>query len=67
MVRRFKMSGVSMTPAQVSSYYDDYYGPAPLTSIRRAMTTLTKDGKLIKTDKQVPGIYGTPNYKWKLA
>ena len=67
VLKIFKMNAIPMTPAQVSGYYDDLYSPSPLTSIRRAITNLTKDGRLIKTDVKVPGIYGTPNYKWKLA
>lgn len=38
----------------------------PLTSIRRSITNLTKQGKLIKTDEQVKSIYGRPEYVWKL-
>jgi hypothetical protein len=37
----------------------------PLTSIRRAMTTLTKDGYLIKTDNKRIGIWGRPEHTWK--
>ena len=38
----------------------------PLTSIRRAMSNLTEDGKLIKTDSQKLGKYGKKNFCWKL-
>ena len=38
----------------------------PLTSIRRAMTNLTNQGKLIKTDTQARGPYGRPEYLWTL-
>ena len=37
----------------------------PLTSIRRAITNLTFDNKLIKTDNQRTGQYGKKNYCWK--
>lgn len=37
----------------------------PITSIRRAITNLTKDGKLIKTSNMRPGEYGKPTYAWK--
>ena len=30
----------------------------PLTSIRRAMTNLSNEGKLIKTDVKIEGMYG---------
>lgn len=38
----------------------------PLTSIRRALTNLTKQGKLIKTDEKRIGMYGRSEYVWKL-
>ena len=37
----------------------------PLTSIRRAMTNLTTDGKLIKTNRYVIGIYDKPEHLWE--
>ena len=39
---------------------------APLTSIRRSMTNLTNEGKLVKTDKQRKGIYGRNEGIWTL-
>ena len=39
----------------------------PLTSVRRAVTNLTNRGDLVKTDKQVKGPYGRPEYQWRLA
>jgi len=38
----------------------------PLTSVRRSMTNLTREGKLEKTDTKVNGIYDRPEYLWKL-
>lgn len=40
---------------------------APLTSIRRAITNLTSQGKLVKTDVKVKGSYGRMEYVWRLA
>jgi hypothetical protein len=40
---------------------------APVTSIRRAMTNLTKAGKLRKLDIKRRGDYGEPNYTWQLV
>lgn len=37
----------------------------PITSIRRAITNLTHDGKLIKTNNQKRGEYGKKNFCWK--
>lgn len=42
------------------------YPDTPITSVRRALTNLTSQGKLIKTDEKEIGRYGMPNYKWKL-
>ena len=39
----------------------------PITSIRRAMTNLTKKGKLVKTDTMDVGKYGKPEHCWRLA
>jgi hypothetical protein len=38
----------------------------PITSIRRAITNLTTDDKLIKTSNTKQGPYGKPSYCWKL-
>ena len=38
----------------------------PLTSIRRAISNLTKSGYLEKTDNRVVGNYGKMNFQWKL-
>lgn len=38
----------------------------PITSIRRAVTDLTRDGLLVKTPKTVMGIYGKKEHCWKL-
>ena len=39
----------------------------PITSIRRAITNLTKKGKLMKTNVQRTGGYGKKNFTWRLA
>lgn len=39
---------------------------APRTSVGRALTNLTKEGYLIKTDRKVIGSYGRPIYLWEL-
>lgn len=38
----------------------------PITSVRRALTNLTKQGKLIKTNEKRIGMYGRSEYVWKL-
>lgn len=42
-------------------------GPTPITSVRRAMNTLTSAGVLTKTSNKRPGPFGKPNYTWKLT
>ena len=39
----------------------------PITSVRRALTNLTNNGDLVKTDVQFKGPYGRPEFLWKLA
>ena len=38
----------------------------PLTSIRRAITDLTNQNRLVKTDKKVVGSAGRKTYTWRL-
>jgi len=54
------------TPSQVMNWLRDDLGNPPLTSIRRAMSNLSTRGLLVKTNKQHPGLYGRPEYYWKL-
>ena len=39
----------------------------PITSIRRAITNLEKDGHLIKTNHRIKGEYGAPVHTWRLS
>ena len=38
----------------------------PITSIRRAITDLTNSGRIVKTDRQVKGMYGKAEHLWEL-
>ena len=38
----------------------------PLTSVRRAITDLTAEGVLVRTERKKTGIYGRPEYCWRL-
>lgn len=53
-----------LTPFEVQSQAGLFQ--YPITSIRRALTDLTKDDKLEKTACQKKGNFGTLNYCWKL-
>ena len=54
-----------MTPFDVQKVYLLLYGSVPITSIRRAMTDLTEECKIVKTEEQKLGHYGSWNYCWK--
>lgn len=40
---------------------------APITSVRRAISNLTKKELLEKTDIKGMGVYKVENYKWRLS
>jgi hypothetical protein len=53
------------TPFEVQQQADLMH--YPITSIRRAINTLTEANLLIKTDVMKPGEYGADNHCWRLA
>lgn len=57
----------TICPSGVFSVYDTLYAPAPITSIRRSITNLTKAGLLEKTREKREGPHGRPEYSWRLA
>jgi hypothetical protein len=67
ILRIFATHGGQMTPFDVCNVFNKMYQPIPITSVRRAITNLTKRGKLHKCDRMKKEIYGKPNYYWKLA
>ena len=60
----FKKHQVSLSPTDVFRHFTSPY--APLTSIRRALSNLTRDNKLEKTSKMKIGNYGKPEHCWRL-
>jgi hypothetical protein len=54
-----------MTPFEVEEAYIKLYPKVPITSIRRAMSNLTKDNKLVKTNAMKQGGYDKPNFIWE--
>lgn len=50
------------TPCEVWKHFQEY----PLTSVRRAINTLTNKGLLIKSPIMQKGMYGRPNHQWTL-
>jgi hypothetical protein len=53
------------TPFEVQTYTG--LERVPITSIRRALNTLTAAGLIIKTDHMRQGDYGAINHTWHLA
>ena len=78
----FERQGVPMSPDEVHNLYIQLFGNAPITSIRRAMSNMSKGVRghhsfsnewvwieapdLEKTEQMVTGRYGKSNYRWKL-
>ncbi len=56
--------GACLTPYQVQVRAQLEH--VPITSVRRAMSNLTRDGHLIKNDIKKTERYGAPNYTWSL-
>lgn len=54
-----------MTPFYVLDLYSKLYHPVPITSIRRAMSNLTEQNKLIKTRNMKKEFFGKKNFLWK--
>ena len=54
-----------LCPSQVMNMV--FKGNTPLTSVRRSLNTLTKQGLLIKTDILRRGQYGRLVHCWKVA
>ncbi len=44
-----------------------FHNGTPLTSVRRAMTSLTKRGDLIKCAAMIMGTYGKPEHLWTVS
>jgi len=53
------------TPSEVHKLI--FNNSTPITSVRRAMTNLTRDNHLVKTDTQRLGDFGNLCYAWRLA
>jgi hypothetical protein len=54
----------TLSPSSLLAVYRD--SSVPLTSLRRAITTLTNKGFLIKTDRLTKGNYGMNEHVWTI-
>lgn len=64
----FRRLQCPLTPSNVLLYYPHAPGAPmpPLTSIRRAISTLTESGALVKTEAKRKGMFGRNEYCWTL-
>ena len=62
----FKRSLEPLSPSKILIELELLGWSYPITSIRRAISDLTTEGKLIKTDSFVQGIYGKREHLWRL-
>ncbi len=53
-------------PLSPSMVYKAVNEKWPITSIRRAMTNLTDNGMIVKTQETVKGVYGKNEHLWSL-
>lgn len=63
----FRVTKSALTPFDVLKELSKRGYNYPITSVRRAITNLTKEGKLVKTEVQKKGMYNAPNNTWRLA
>lgn len=57
----------SFTPAEIFKHFERLGRNYPVTSIRRAITTLTAQGYLKCTNEMRIGMYGAKNSCWQLC
>ena len=63
----FKAKAVPLTPWQVYSVYQAWFGPCLIGSVRRQITNLTDMGYLSQTGTRVPGPYKAGNWTWVVS
>lgn len=60
----YKHTGNRFSPSQVLRLMEKAGKNWPITSIRRAITNLEQQRKLIKTGEMITGLFGKPENKW---
>ena len=55
----------TFSPSMMHSVMERHGKKLPITSVRRAISDLTREGVLKKTDKQRIGYYGKREYMWR--
>lgn len=64
ILRFFRVTDRAWSPSQIMRCFGDRW---PITSVRRAITDMTKAGLLERTDNKVTGPYGRDEYTWRAA
>jgi hypothetical protein len=62
----FRTYDKKMTPSEVFKAWQLVWPVIPLTSVRRGLSNLTRDGKLEMTEELVTGIYGALEHYWQI-
>jgi hypothetical protein len=62
----FRRTGLALTPSEVWKYGTAADQKWLLTSVRRSISNLTKQGLLIETCQTRVGPYGRPEREWRL-
>jgi len=65
ILKAFRNQFPYSSPSEVCNLI--FNNTVPITSVRRALTNLTNSGDLVKTNFQVKGPYGRPEFIWELA
>jgi len=63
----FRGAAHALSPSEVWRQGTEAGSDWLLTSVRRSMNTLTREGLLGKTDEYKPGPYGRPERLWRLT
>ena len=63
----FRNANGPLSPSQAWALCERAGKRWPLTSVRRAITNLTKAGALAMTGGQCTGVYGRPENQWQVA
>ena|SRR5438128_9656880 len=62
----FRTYNIPMAPSEVFNKWQLVWPVVPITSIRRAMTNLTKRGELRRAERLKTGLYGYLEHDWEI-
>jgi tRNA(Leu) C34 or U34 (ribose-2'-O)-methylase TrmL len=54
------------TPSAIMKLYEERWPAIPITSVRRSLTNLTKENRLVMTDTMLTGLYNKPEHVWRI-